>query len=178
MRNCTKMRPLRRLRIIFLPYIFPSKVVTTASMTPRRLVNLAPLVLSLLAGASLLRSTETNKEIDALINQAAETFEKGRREEAFTLCTKAIELDAKSVRALYVRGRFYALDRQVEKALADYDSALKLDPGSALIYQQRGTERFKLGRIEEALSDFDEYIRLVPDEAANHWQRGIACYYA
>ncbi len=125
-----------------------------------------------------LRAAETDKQINELINQAAEAFDKGRREEAFALCAKAIETDPKSVRALYVRGRFAAIDRQVEKALADYDAALKLDPGSALIYQQRGTELFKLGRVEEAVSDFDQYIRLIPDEAPNHWQRGIACYYA
>ena len=116
--------------------------------------------------------------IDEFINQAAQAFDNGRRDEAFSFCAKAIEADPKSVKALYVRGRFYALDRQLEKAVADYDAALKLDPGAPLIYQQRGTELFKLGRIEEAVEDFDKYIQLVPDEAPNHWQRGIACYYA
>jgi lipoprotein NlpI len=70
------------------------------------------------------------------------------------------------------------MDRQHEKAVADFDAALKLNPGAAMAYQYRGEEKFKLGRFQEAVVDFDKYIELVPNEAANHWQRGIACYYA
>ncbi len=134
--------------------------------------------LCLLSLVSRLAAAEAVTKIDELVTQAGEAFDHGRREEAFAVCTRAIEADPKSVRALYVRGRFYAIDRQTEKALADYGTALKLDPGAALIYQQRGIELFKLGRVEEAVADFDKYLELVPDEAPNHWQRGIACYYA
>ena len=132
----------------------------------------------LLSLMSRLAAAEAAAKIDELVTQAGEAFDHGRREEAFAVCTRAIQADPKSVRALYVRGRFYAIDRQPEKALADYGTALKLDPGAALIYQQRGIELFKLGRVEDAVADFNKYLELVPDEAPNHWQRGIACYYA
>jgi lipoprotein NlpI len=131
-----------------------------------------------LQNSGQLRAAEARESVDALINQAAEAFDKGRREEGFAFCAGAIQTDPKSVKAYYVRGRFYALDRQPEKAIADYDVALKLDPKAAMVYQQRGLEYFKLTRIEQSVADFDKYIELVPQEAANHWQRGIACYYA
>jgi len=128
--------------------------------------------------AAHLRAADAAESVDTLINQAAEAFDKGKREEGFALCARAIQADPKSVKAYFVRGRFYSMDRQFEKAIADYDEALKLDPKAAMVYQQRGLERFKLARIEESVADFDKYIELVPQEAANHWQRGIACYYA
>ena len=146
-------------------------------MTYCRLVR-ALLIFWLSSLAPRLAAADAATKVDEFIAQAGEAFDQGRREEAFALCARAIEADPKSVRALYVRGRFYAMDRQAEKAVADYGAALKLDPGAALIYQQRGIEQFKLGRVEEALADFDHYIELVPDEAPSHWQRGIACYYA
>ena len=117
-------------------------------------------------------------DVDTLLNRAAEAFDKGNRTEAFELCTKASEIDPKGLRPYYVRGRFYALDRQHEKAVADFDAVLKINPDAAMAYQYRGEEHFKLGRFEKSVADFDRYIELVPNEAANHWQRGIACYYA
>lgn len=128
--------------------------------------------------AARVRAADAKESVDALINQAGEAFDKGKREEAFAFCARAIQADPKSVKAYFVRGRLYALDRQTEKAIADYDEALKLDPKAAMVYQHRGLERFKLARVEESVADFDKYIEMVPLEAANHWQRGIACYYA
>ena len=128
--------------------------------------------------AAHLRAADAPESVDALINQAAEAFDKGKRDDGFAFCARAIQADPKSVKAYFVRGRFYALDRKPEKAIADYDEALKLDPKAAMVYQQRGWERFRLARVEESVADFDKYIELVPQEAANHWQRGIACYYA
>jgi lipoprotein NlpI len=142
----------------------------------RSVILFASLLLALVQRPASGAEAVTN--VDALLNQAAEAFDKGKRDEAFVLCTKASEADPKSLRPYYVRGRFYAMDRQHEKAVADFDAVLKLNADAAMAYQYRGEERFKLGRFQEAVADFDKYIELVPNNAPNHWQRGIACYYA
>src|SRR6185295_8213178 len=92
-------------------------------------------------------------DVDTLLNRAAEAFDKGNRTEAFELCTKASEIDPKGLRPYYVRGRFYALDRQHEKAVADFDAVLKINPDAAMAYQYRGEEHFKLGRFEKSVAD-------------------------
>ena len=141
-----------------------------------------PAVFAALSVALLLQRSvagaDAGADVDTLLNRAAEAFDKGNRAEAFELCTKASEIDPKGLRPYYVRGRFYALDRQHEKAVADFDAVLKINPDATMAYQYRGEEHFKLGRFEKAVADFDRYVELTPNEAANHWQRGIACYYA
>src|SRR6267143_4151153 len=146
-------------------------------MTWLRLAAFCPIVFVLLLRNPAIGADE-DKTVDTLLNQAAEAFDKGRRDEAFALCAKAIEKEPKSLRPYYVRGRFYAMAQQHEKSVTDFDAALKLNPDASMAYHYRGEERFKLGRFQEAVADFDKYIELVPNEAANHWQRGIACYYA
>src|SRR6185503_13643201 len=119
----------------------------------RAAVLCASLVAMLLQRAASGADAASN--LDALLNQAAGAFDQGRRIEAFVLCTKASEADPKSMRPYYVRGRFYAMDRQHEKAVADFDAVLKLNPDAAMAYQYRGEEHFKLGRFEKSVADFD-----------------------
>jgi lipoprotein NlpI len=151
--------------------------LTTPPMNFARLVVLS--MLTLIPGAlGQGRPDSTNRYTDRLMERAAETFDKGKREDAFVLLTTAVEAEPANARTWYVRGRFYGLDGQHEKAIADYDQALKIDGRVALLYQHRGVEEFKLGRFKESVADFDKYLELVPADAPGHWQRGIACYYA
>jgi len=121
---------------------------------------------------------DVEKSEDRLVGRAVESFEKGERKQAFALLTEAVDSDKINPKFRYVRGRLYALDRQHEMAVADFNEVLKLNPKAALAFQTRGEEQFKLGRFKEALADFDRYLELTPSDRPQHWQRGIACYYA
>jgi lipoprotein NlpI len=118
------------------------------------------------------------KSPDDLVTAAAQAFEAGRREESFTLLKRVIDANPNNGQGYFVRGRFYSLDHQPEKAIADFDQVVRHNPQAALAFQYRGEEKFKLGRIDESIADFDRYLELEPDARPQHWQRGIALYYA
>ncbi len=50
-----------------------------------------------------------------------------------------------------------------QKALADYDKAIELDPGAALAYFNRGDEYRLLGDHERAIEDFETAVSLAQD---------------
>ena len=56
-----------------------------------------------------------------------------------------------------------------DRALADFDQAVDLDPGCAIAYFERGQIKFK---AEEAIKDFDQAIRLEPTNAQFYLRRG------
>lgn len=112
-----------------------------------------------------------------LLTRARLAWEKGQREEAVTLATKAIEAAPDSGDAYLQRGLFLDGSRKFAEALADFTKVLEIDPRSE-VYHYRGCTHFKLGKIKESLADFDKYLALRPDAKAGHWQRGITCYYA
>jgi lipoprotein NlpI len=119
-----------------------------------------------------------DEKTDQLLNQAQAAHRKGSLGEALILATKAVNDDPKNPQCYYVRGRLYAEDREHQKALADFDQALALEPRGIEIYQLRAIERFHLGQFKESCVDFDKYVELAPQRAAQDWQRGIAYYYA
>ena len=60
----------------------------------------------------------------------------------------------------------------MERAIADYDTALKLDKDSAAAHGGRARAYRGKGDLEKALADFDEAVRLDPKSASTHVDRG------
>ena len=54
---------------------------------------------------------------------------------------------------------------QYGRALADYETALKMDPTNALVLVDRGRTYARMGRPEAAKSDFDNALKLDPANA-------------
>jgi tetratricopeptide (TPR) repeat protein len=73
---------------------------------------------------------------------------------------------ADRVKALLARAGVYQRKDQIDRAVADYDIALRLDPTLADIFNARGELRRKQGDRPRALQDFAAAIRLKPDHAA------------
>ncbi len=93
-------------------------------------------------------------------------------------CTRIIE-DAKQKPkargvAFYNRGNAYVLKGDHDKAVADFDEALKLEPKNASIYNNRGNARSDKGESDAAMADFDAAIKANPRYAAAYFNRANA----
>jgi serine/threonine protein kinase len=66
---------------------------------------------------------------------------------------------------------YYALGRHAE-ALADFGTAIRVDPNFASAYNNRGMTHDAMGRHTEALADYDAALRLDPRDAKAHYNRG------
>ena len=123
----------------------------------------------------------------------------GRHKEALAACDEAVRLDpghagghkgrgdalcglARSLpgfRATRLRGRRGLGDMasrraRYEEALAAYDRAVRLEPGSASAHMGRCEALIALGRRGEALAASDEAVRLEPGNAYCHTSRAAA----
>ena len=59
-------------------------------------------------------------------------------------------------------------------AIADFDTAIRLEPDYALAYYNRGVAKRKLGQLNAAIADYDTAIQLKPDLAEAYYNRGQA----
>jgi len=74
--------------------------------------------------------------------------------------TKAIKLDAKSVKAYAGRGALKYAMGDSKGAIADLSKAIELDPKSLTAYSGRGSAKFATGDIPGATADFISVARL------------------
>jgi len=73
---------------------------------------------------------------------------------------------ADRLKALIARGAVYERKEMTERAIADYDGALRLDPSLADIHNTRGELWRKKGDLPKAVADFAAAIKLNPDHIA------------
>jgi tetratricopeptide (TPR) repeat protein len=137
---------------------------------------------------------------EALLDRGILFATQGNFEMAIEEFTKAIELDRSLAAAYLLRGRAYAasmmhvIDVEVDfsdftstgdfnatgqkagvnKAIADYTQALKLDPNLAAAYYERGGSYWLIGDYDRAIKDFNTALRLNPNYAAAYNNRGDA----
>jgi tetratricopeptide (TPR) repeat protein len=74
------------------------------------------------------------------------------------------------------RGVAYDSNGEHDRAIADYDEAIRLDPKNADTYVNRGLAYDRKGEHDRAIADYDEAIRLNPKEAPTYYNRGLAYY--
>lgn len=67
-------------------------------------------------------------------------------------------------------------DEYMKAALADYDQAIKINPGRAELYYDRGTALSESKEYDKALVDFDEYIKRSPKEVKGYNGRGLVYF--
>ena len=64
--------------------------------------------------------------------------------------------------------------KEYDKAIADYDQAIRLDPKYAAAYHNRGLAWYAKKEYDKAIADYDEAIRLDPKYAVAYDNRGDA----
>jgi lipoprotein NlpI len=78
--------------------------------------------------------------------------------------------------AYYNRGLAYYDKGDDDRAIAEYNEAIRLDPKFAYAYSSRGLAYDHKGDLERASPDYDEAIRLDPKYAQALFNRGNAYY--
>ena len=92
----------------------------------------------------LLTQTEINSAIDSYSSSASNTSDS--KEE--------------SANSFYDRGLLFSIYQKYDKAIANYDRALSLNPQLALGYYHRGIAREQLGETTRATEDFRKALSL------------------
>ena len=113
---------------------------------------------------------------------AEETECGGRRagtpDERIAACTKIIDARRTSAEdraeALRFRAIAFRQKNELDRALADHDQAIKLDPKLAGAFQQRALTWQKKNDLDRAIADFDQAIKLDPKNALFLTERGVA----
>jgi tetratricopeptide (TPR) repeat protein len=82
-----------------------------------------------------------------------------------TLIDNDKTLKADRIKALIARAGAYDRKDQIDRAIGDYDTALRLDPTLSDIFNARGELWRKKGDRPHALQDFGAAIKLNPDHA-------------
>jgi monovalent cation:H+ antiporter-2, CPA2 family len=118
------------------------------------------------------KSRETKRnQIAAYINRSGGYRAKGDLDRAIADLDKALQLNAKSHRALTERASIYHAKGDLDRAIADYDRALRLDKNLAAAYGGRASAYLGKGELAKALADFGEAVRLDPQSASLYLDR-------
>ncbi len=130
----------------------------------------AALLLGLYASRGLCATGEpaAPAEIDAAPCLAAVAT--GDDDKIASLCAEVIDNEKTPkpdrIKALVARGGLYARQDKIDRAIADYDAVLRLDPTSADIFNARGELWRRKGDRVKALQDFDAALKLNGNHAA------------
>jgi lipoprotein NlpI len=93
-------------------------------------------------------------------------------------CTTVIQSGKESKKNLATafnnRGNAYDDKKQYDRAIQDYDQAIKLNPNYALAFLNRGNAYQNKDQYDRAIQDYDQAIKLNPNYALAFYNRGLA----
>ncbi|MBI3610943.1 MAG: tetratricopeptide repeat protein [Nitrospirae bacterium] len=70
-------------------------------------------------------------------------------------------------------GSLYFSHGQTEKAVQEFQMALKLEPDNPDVHRNRGVALKKLGRLDESIREYQAALKLKPDDAVTHNDLGL-----
>ncbi|KAF5306630.1 hypothetical protein FQA39_LY08819 [Lamprigera yunnana] len=123
-----------------------------------------------------LRQVQASKWAYRNVADGIDHFKAGRHSEAFQCLNKALSIDPKNVEGLVARGALYANSGNFQKAIEDFETALKLNPSHANARKYMGETLVALGRsyeeenkVEEARKAYQSCLSIIPfhEEAQN-----------
>jgi tetratricopeptide (TPR) repeat protein len=96
-------------------------------------------------------------------------------------CTALIQAGQDTTENLSViynnRGSANVSKRAYDRAIQDYDEAIRLSPSIAYNYRERGKAYYDKRDYDRAIQDLNEAIRLSPNDTSALNSRGLAYYY-
>jgi lipoprotein NlpI len=112
------------------------------------------------------------------IEGAMAFMRKGDSTNAIATLSAFLKEKPEDVRAWHLRAQMRGLTGDAEGSISDFGEAIRRNPKSPYLVEERGMLLFRRNEIEKALIDFDRANEIEPRLAAQNWQRGIALYYA
>ncbi len=104
-----------------------------------------------------------------------DTFSPALRIDGCTAAIKSGHQSGKNLsRIFYNRGIAYAKKNQYDRAIEDFNQAIRLDPDSIFALNNRGAAYARKGQLDDAIADFNEAIRIDASYAITYNNRGIA----
>ncbi len=97
-------------------------------------------------------------------------------------CTTVIQSGKETKKNLAIafnnRGSAYDNNKQYDRAIQDYDQAIKLNPNYAIAFFNRGRAYLNKGQYDHAIQDYDQATKLAPKNASywngRCWVRALA----
>jgi tetratricopeptide (TPR) repeat protein len=99
-------------------------------------------------------SQKEESQIYLLLRQSGEKYRDRDWDAVVRLTSLAIEKEPESYRAFTIRAAALIQKARFEKALADSNEAVRLNPSFGLAYNNRGSALEHMGKLEEAMVDY------------------------
>lgn len=116
-----------------------------------------------------MRQVQASKWAYRNVADGIDHFKAGKHVEAFQCLNKALNIDPRNVEGLVARGALYANSGNFQKAIEDFETALKLNPSHANARKYMGETLVALGRsyeednkIEEARKAYQSCLTILP----------------
>ena len=161
---------------------------------------LAVILLAVACSSPVPPTTPAPESAEGYVERAKTLSEEGLYPEAIDHLSAALEMDPQSAEAFFLRGRAHygyggqmskeltgqapeavpflpaEVAEQMELAVADYTSAIELDPEYAKAYNNRGNAYASLGDLDRALEDYDKALELDESLDLTYYNRGLIYY--
>jgi len=108
-----------------------------------------------------IRAARKRGDLDGAIRLATQALASGE-----------LSLEDQAI-AFYNRGVTWEKKKELERAIADYNEAIRLNPQYAAAFNERGIAWGEKKELERAIADFSEAIRLNPQFALAFYDRGV-----
>jgi tetratricopeptide (TPR) repeat protein len=124
-------------------------------------------------------SCMTNEDVGDYILFANNNILRGQFDEAIKILDELIsKCDIKKDKtdcslAYYLRGKSYEHKGDIDQALSDFSSAIKIDPRYMLAYYTRAVEYQKRQELNAAIADYTKIIELDPKQAHAYNNRAM-----
>lgn len=96
--------------------------------------------------ASELRQQQAAKWAFKSVAEGIEHFKSGQHSEAFQSLNRALAIDPRNLEGLVARGALYANSANFQKAIEDFEVALKINPNHPNTRKYMGETLIALGR--------------------------------
>jgi tetratricopeptide (TPR) repeat protein len=121
-----------------------------------------------------VEATDSKSEISEFIDKAESFYQKGKYEEAITWLDKALEIDPRSIAAVYNKGLALSLLGKYEEAITLYDKVLEIEPDEVRALFNKGVVLYHLGKYEEAITLYDKVLEIDPIDIATLNNKAVA----
>jgi tetratricopeptide (TPR) repeat protein len=126
----------------------------------------------LFLGPATAQTQQPSGRAAELLRTAFQLYQKGKHDEAFTICKQSLALNAEDHRAHVLLGYIYGAQRKLDLASASFAQAIKLQPTDKEIYLLKAQVDFFRNEHAQALAAAQKAVALDPKYAEAHLMVG------